>query len=73
MVYAFFYRALMRLAHRYNWHHMVICYPDGDTLVWCQWCGIRHIIKRSILGVPIIVNPKMEPGQWRLEKRKENL
>jgi hypothetical protein len=42
-----FYRTLMRLAHRFNWHHMKPCYPDGDTMLWCRWCGIRVVIKQS--------------------------
>lgn len=27
----FIYRHLMRLSHRFNWHHTRTCYPDGDT------------------------------------------
>lgn len=45
-VYYYFYGALMRLAHRHNWHHMKPCYPDGDTMLWCHWCGIRIVTKR---------------------------
>lgn len=41
-----FYRLLMKVAHRYNWHHATVCYPDGDTLYWCQWCGMRDVMKR---------------------------
>lgn len=40
------YRPFMRLAHRYNWHHATVCHPDGDTLFWCQWCGMRDVMKR---------------------------
>jgi hypothetical protein len=39
------YRSLMRVAHKYNWHHAPPCYPDGDTQLWCQWCGFRETIK----------------------------
>jgi len=41
------YRAVMKLAHRHNWHHMKPCYPDGDTMLWCHWCGIRIVTKRK--------------------------
>ena len=41
------YRALMRLAHRFNWHYMPPSYPDGDTMIWCHWCGARDVIKRK--------------------------
>lgn len=41
------YRWLMKLAHRHNWHHMKPCYPEGDTMLWCHWCGIRIVTKRK--------------------------
>lgn len=39
-----FYRAHMRLAHKYNWHHTKVMgpFPDGSTQLWCQWCGLRY-------------------------------
>lgn len=37
------YRPLMRLAHRFNWHHMTICYIEDDIMDWCQWCGVRQV------------------------------
>jgi hypothetical protein len=37
---------LMRLAHRYHWHHAPPLYPEGDTQLWCKWCGFRQTIKR---------------------------
>lgn len=40
------YRPLMRLAHRFNWHYAPPCYPDGDTMLWCHWCGFRQVVKR---------------------------
>lgn len=43
----FSYRALMKLAHRYNWHYMRPCYPEGDTMLWCHWCGIRIVTERK--------------------------
>ena len=46
MIYGFFYRLVMRVAHHYNWHYAPPVYPDGDTQLWCQWCGFRQTIKR---------------------------
>jgi hypothetical protein len=45
-IYGALYRWLMKLAHRYNWHHTRTCYPDGDTMVVCDWCGIRDVTHR---------------------------
>lgn len=45
--YGFIYRHLMKLSHRFNWHHTTTYYPEGDTLVVCNWCGIRAITKRA--------------------------
>ena len=42
-----FYRKIMRLAHRYHWHYAPPFYPEGDTELWCQWCGFRQTIKRQ--------------------------
>jgi len=36
----------MRIAHRYNWHYAPPIYPEGDTQLWCKWCGFRQTIKR---------------------------
>jgi hypothetical protein len=42
------YRGVMRLAHRYNWHHAVVLRIDGgDVQTWCQWCGFRQTVKRA--------------------------
>ena len=46
LYYRFIYRRLMRLAHRFNWHHTRTCYPDGDTLVVCDWCGLSKVMQR---------------------------
>ena len=40
------WRAIMKAAHYYNWHHTRTCYPDGDTMLVCDWCGMRDVIKR---------------------------
>lgn len=42
----FLYRAMMRLAHRFHWHYAPPIYPDGDTMLWCQWCGFRQVVRR---------------------------
>lgn len=41
----FIYRHLMRLSHRFNWHHTRTSYPDGDTYVRCDWCGIGGVTR----------------------------
>lgn len=38
----FAYRHIMRLAHRFNWHYAPPIYPEGDTQLWCKWCGMRY-------------------------------
>lgn len=43
MTYAFLYSRAMKIAHRYNWHHVTVCHPDGDTVLWCKWCGLRSV------------------------------
>ena len=43
----FFYRLIMRFAHRFNWHYAPPIYPEGDTQLWCKWCGFRQTIKRA--------------------------
>jgi len=52
-MYAFFYRLLMRVAHKYNCHYAPPIYPEGDTQLWCQWCGFRETIK---------LGPKKDPN-----------
>ena len=41
------YRAVMRVAHHYHWHYAPPCYPEGDTLLWCHWCGFRQVITKE--------------------------
>ena len=41
------YRRLMKLAHRHGWHHMTTCYPCGDTMLVCHWCGIRIVTHKA--------------------------
>lgn len=40
-----FYRFIMKIAHRFNWHYAPPIYPEGDTQLWCKWCGFRATIK----------------------------
>lgn len=40
-IYGRVYGFIMRVAHRFGWHKMKTVYPDGDEMVWCQWCGLR--------------------------------
>ena len=42
----FLYRFIMRIAHRYNWHYAPPIYLNGDTQLWCKWCGFRQTIKK---------------------------
>ncbi len=46
MLKGWLYRITMRIAHRYHWHYAPPIYPDGDTQLWCTWCGFRQTIKR---------------------------
>jgi hypothetical protein len=36
----------MKVSHRFNWHYAPPIYPDGDTQLWCKWCGFRETVKR---------------------------
>ena len=45
-MYGFFYRIIMRISHKYYWHYAPPVYPNGDTQLWCKWCGFRQTIKR---------------------------
>lgn len=38
-----FYRPIMKLAHKFNWHYAPIIGPleDGAYQRWCKWCGFR--------------------------------
>lgn len=40
------YRIVMKIAHRYHWHYAPPIYPEGDTMLWCKWCGFREIVQR---------------------------
>jgi len=42
------YRWFMEFAHRHGWHKMDEFHPEGDTLLWCQWCGLRVVTERRL-------------------------
>ena len=41
------YRLIMKIAHKYNWHYAPPIHPEGDTVLWCKWCGFRQTIKEK--------------------------
>lgn len=47
LYYKFIYRHLMKLAHKYGFHHMRTAYPDGDTMLRCDWCGLSVVTQRA--------------------------
>lgn len=55
------YRPLMKLAHRYHWHYAPPSYPDGDTHLWCQWCGFRQTIARAVVGSRPVADFAVDP------------
>lgn len=50
------YRVVMKLLHKFNLHYAPPIYPNGDTMLWCEWCGFREVIKRKIIQEEIIHN-----------------
>ena len=49
-----FYRPVMRMAHRFNWHYAPPCYPDGDTLLRCAWCGLTYVAHRKTGAMKVV-------------------
>lgn len=47
MIKGYFYRLTMRIAHKFNWHYAPPIYPEGDTQLWCKWCGFRQTVRRN--------------------------
>lgn len=41
------YRGIMKIAHCFHWHYAPPIYPDGDTQLWCQWCGFRMTVHKA--------------------------
>ena len=54
-LYAASYRLFQKALHRLNLHYMPPCYPNGDTLLWCRWCGVREVVdynsRRAMLQI----------------------
>ena len=49
----------MRLAHRYNWHHMTVSYPEGALKRTCQWCGLTEVLKHHhFMGMKIMTDTR---------------
>lgn len=48
----------MKLAHKYNWHYAPPIYPDGDTMLWCKWCGFREVVCKQETPLEILDKPK---------------
>jgi hypothetical protein len=73
MIYAFFYQSIMKIAHRYHWHYAPPIYPDGDTHLWCQWCGFRQTIKYRERGVNegLISGPQTAKQYSDMKTKKE--
>lgn len=53
-MYYFFYSNLMKLDHRFNWHYAPPSYPDGDTVLWCQWCGLRGKVMSALESTQLV-------------------
>ena len=47
MIRGWFYRLIMKISHRYHWHYAPPIYPEGDTQLWCKWCGFRQTQRNS--------------------------
>ena len=56
------YRFVMRIAHRFDWHHMPAIHPEGDTQLWCRWCGIRIVTQRAPCNEQSEMRPKYDGG-----------
>jgi len=41
------YRLVMRMAHRFHWHYAPPSFPNHDTQLWCQWCGLRYTLPKA--------------------------
>ena len=44
-LYGYFYRIVMKLSRKFNWHHMKpnTHLEKGKIHLWCHWCGIRSV------------------------------
>jgi hypothetical protein len=68
MIRGLLYRTLMKLAHRFHWHYAPPVYPDGDTQLWCKWCGFRETIKRRTRTIAELEQILAKPDEaYRIE------
>ena len=67
-LYGRLYGAFQRFVHRHNWHHTRTCYPDGDTLVVCDWCGLRTVMQRRDYKPAITVGPSAAASPSKSEE-----
>ena len=60
---SFFYRTIMEIAHKYHWHYAPPVYPDGETMLWCQWCGFRAKVEgEGVAGLNVSEFCKPRPS-----------
>ena len=60
----------MRIAHRFNWHYAPPIYPEGDTMLWCKWCGFREVVRRGNYNP--VINNNENPNSMFNAKRKSD-
>lgn len=63
LFYRFFYRSLMRFAHRLNWHYAPPIYPDGDTVLRCSWCGFQQMVRSNPPRIAEAIERVLAGGQ----------
>lgn len=39
---------LMRLMHKFHLHYAPPMYPEGETVLWCDWCGLRYHVPKQV-------------------------
>lgn len=61
MIRGYFYRIVMKLSHKFNWHHMKPNpYLEKDKIhLWCHWCGARCTIP-NMKNIDSIIKSKVE-------------
>lgn len=48
----FAYRRVMKVLHRFHLHYMPPKRIEGDVLLWCRWCGARHVERFRSGAIP---------------------
>lgn len=54
------YRAVMKLSHRFNWHHTRTLRPEGDVVLYCSWCGLQYTKHKAAKVISIDDGPGRE-------------